>query len=161
MLKPNIKCRVTLAEGGRNTLQNLVRTGNTAGYRIRRAQILLALDEIPANESWADEKTSKAYGPHIRTIGNIRKRFAGEGMQAAPERKAGENPPFSKTGGEAEAKIIALACSRPPEGYCRRALKLIANKAVEPGILDSISDHGIGGLLKKTTLKHGCRRNGA
>jgi len=61
MLKPNIKYRVTLAEDERKALQNLVRTGKTAGYRIRHAQILLALDEIPANEPWTDEKVSKAY----------------------------------------------------------------------------------------------------
>jgi len=161
MLKPNIKYRVILAEEERKALENLVRTGNTAGYRIRHAQILLALDEIPANESWTDEKISKAYGSHIRTIGNIRKRFVEEGMQAALERKASEHPPFSKIDGEAEAKIIALTCSWPPEGYCRWTLKLIANKVVELGILESISDHGIGDLLKKTTLNHGCRRNGA
>jgi len=161
MLKPNIKYRVTLAGDERKTLQNLVRTGNTAGYRIRHAQILLALDEIPANESWTDEKISKAYGAHIRTIGNIRKRFVEEGIQAALERKASENPPFSKIDGEAEAKIIALTCSQPPEGHCRWTLKLIANKVVELGILDSISDHGIGDLLKKTTLNHGYRKSGA
>jgi len=160
MLKPNIKYRVTLAEDERKTLQNLVRTGNTAGYRIRHAQILLALDEIPENESWTDEKISKAYGSHIRTIGNIRKRFVEEGIEAALERKARENPPFSKIDGEAEAKIIALTCSQPPEGYCRWTLKLIANKVVEMGILDSISDHGIGDLLKKTRFSHGYRRNG-
>jgi transposase len=161
MLKPNIKYRVTLAEYGRKTLQNLVRTGNTAAYRTRHAQILLALDERPENEPWADEKIRRAYGPHIRTIGNIRKRFVEEGMQAALERKASEHPPFSKIDGEAEAKIIALTCSQPPEGYCRWTLKLIANKVVELGILDSISDHGIGDLLKKTTFSHGYRRNGA
>ena len=52
MLKPNIKYRVTLTEDERKTLHNLVRTGNTAGYRIRHAQILLALEEIPDNTSW-------------------------------------------------------------------------------------------------------------
>ncbi len=161
MLKPNIKYRVTLAEEERKTLQDMVRMGKTAGYRIRHAQILLALDEVPANESWTDEKIGKAYGSHIRTIGNIRKRFVEEGIQAALERKERENPPFSKIDGEAEAKIIALTCSQPPEGHCRWTLKLIANKVVELGILDSISDHGIGDLLKKTTFSHGYRRNGA
>jgi len=161
MLKPNIKYRVTLTEDERKTLHNLVRTGNTAGYRIRHAQILLALDEIPDNTSWTDEKIGKAYGTHIRSIGKLRKRFVEEGLEAALERKKRETPPWIKIDGEAEAKIIAVACSEPPEGHCRWTLKLLANRVVEMGILESISDHGIGDLLKKTTLNHGYRKNGA
>jgi len=51
IIKPNIKYRVTLSGDERERLQNLIRKGKTAGYRIRRAQILLALDEIPENAS--------------------------------------------------------------------------------------------------------------
>jgi hypothetical protein len=161
MVKPNIKYRVTLTEEERESLRKLVQKGNTAGYRIRHAQLLLALDEIPENESWTDEKIGKAYHVHIRTIGMIRKRVVEEGFQAALERKKRETPPWIKIDGEAEAKIIALTCSAPPEGRSRWTLKLLADKVVEMGILDSISDHGIGDLLKKTTLNHGYRNNGA
>jgi len=66
-----------------------------------------------------------------------------------------------KTDGKAEAKIIALSCSQPPEGRARWTLHLLAGKAVELGILDSISNCGIGDLLKKTTLSHGYRSSGA
>jgi hypothetical protein len=61
MLKPNIKYRVNLTWEERDFLQKLIRKGNTAGYRIRHAQILLALDEIPANAQWADAKIAEAY----------------------------------------------------------------------------------------------------
>jgi transposase len=161
MVKPNIKYRVTLTEEERDVLERLIQKGETAGYRIRHAQILLALDEIPGNETWTDEKIGKAYGAHIRTIGTIRKRFVEEGFEAALERKKRETPPWVKIDGEAEAQIIALVCSEPPEGRVRWTLQLLADKVVEMGILDSISDHGIGDLLKKTKLSHGCRRNGA
>jgi len=160
MVKPNIKYRVTLSEEERDTLQRLIRKGNTAGYRIRHAQLLLALDEIPGNASWTDEKLGEAYGAHIRSVGNLRKRFVEEGFEAALERKQRETPPVIKIDGEAEAKIIALTCSSPPEGRCRWTLKLLANKVVELGILDSISDHGIGDLLKKTKSSHGYRKHG-
>jgi len=160
MVKPNIKYRVTLTGEEREILQRLVRKGNTAGFRIRHAQLLLALDEIPANASWTDEKLGKAYGAHIRSIGNLRKRLVEEGFEASLERKKRESPPVIKIDGEAEAKIIALTCSTPPEGRCRWTLKLLATKVVELGILDSISDHGIGDLLKKTTLNHGYRKHG-
>ena len=161
MLKPNIKYRVDLAGEERAFLQRLIQKGMTAGYRIRHAQILLALDEIPENEQWTDAKIGGVYGVRQQAVGVLRKRFVEEGFEAALERKKRLTPPVIKIDGEAEAKIIALTCSHPPEGRSRWTLKLLANKAVEMGILDSISDHGIGDLLKKTKLSHGCRKNGA
>jgi hypothetical protein len=160
MLKPNIKYRVTLTTEERAFLQKLVRKGKTAGHRIRHAQILLALDEIPENQHWTDTKIGAAYGSRQRTVGILRKRFVEEGFDAALERKKREVPPVIKIDGEAEAKIIALTCSRPPEGRARWTLRLLASKVVELGILDSISDNGIGNLLKKTTLSHGYRNSG-
>ena len=160
MLKPNIKYRVTLTEEEREILKNLIQKGHTAGYRIRHAQILLALDETPANESWTDEKIAIAYGSHIRSIGNIRKRFVEEGFEVALERKKRLTPPVIKIDGEAEAKIIALACSNAPEGRVRWTFRLLADKVVELGILDSISDTAIRNRLKKTTLNPGCKKNG-
>jgi len=160
MLKPNIKYRVTLTGEEREYLQKLVQKGNTAGYRIRHAQILLALDEIPANEHWSDARIGEAYGARQRAVGVLRKRFVEEGFQAALERKKRETPPLVKINGEAEAKIIALTCSQPPEGRSRWTLQLLADKVVELGILESISDNGIRNLLKKTKLSHGYRKNG-
>ncbi|MDR2552375.1 MAG: helix-turn-helix domain-containing protein [Treponema sp.] len=154
MVKPHIKYRVTLTGAERQTLQQLVKKGNTAGYRIRHAHILLALDEIAANKHWSDERIGVAYGCRQRSIGELRKRFVEAGFEAALERKQRETPPRIKIDGEAEAKIIALVCSDPPPGRSRWTLKLLAGKVVELGILDSISGHGIGDLLKKrhTTL---------
>ena len=149
MVKPHIKYRVTLTEAERQTLRRLVKKGNTAGYRIRHAHILLALDEIPANEHWSDERIGTAYGCRQRAIGELRKRFVEEGFEAALERKKRETPSRVKIDGEAEARIIALACSDPPAGHGRWTLKLLAGTVAELGILDSISGHGIGDLLKK------------
>jgi hypothetical protein len=161
MLKPNIKYRVNLTGEERDLLHRLIQKGNTAGYRIRHAHILLVLDEIQGNEHWTDETIGIAYGARQRAVGVLRKRFVEEGFQATLERKKRETPPVIKIDGEAEAKIIALTCSQPPEGRCRWTLKLLANRVVEMGIPDSISDHGIGDMLKKTTLSHGYRKNGA
>ena len=161
MLKPNIKYRVTLTAEERETLQRLVKKGNTAGYRMRHAHMLFALDEIPANGHWTDAKIGDAYGARQQPVGVLRKRFVEEGFEAAVGRKKRETPPKIKIDGEAEAKIIALSCSQVPEGRARWTLKLLANKVVELEILDSISDHAIGDLLKKTKLSHGCRNSGA
>jgi hypothetical protein len=160
MLKPNIKYRVTLTETERETLKKLIQKGHTAGYRIRHARILLALDEIPANSSLTDRMIAAAYGPNIRSIGNLGKRFVEEGFDAAVERKKRPVPPVIKIDGEAEAKIIALTYSEPPEGRSRWTLQLLADKVVELGILESISDNGIRNLLKKTKSNHGYKKNG-
>jgi len=161
MLKPNIKYKVTLTEEEREFLRQLVKKGNTSGHRIRHAQILLALDETPENEHWTDARVGAAYGCREQAVGKLRKRFVEQGFDAALERKKRETPPWIKIDGEAEARIIALTCSQPPEGRSRWTLKLLAQKTVELGILDSISDHGIGDLLKKTRLSHGYRSGGA
>ena len=161
MHKPNIKYHVTLTGAEREFLCKLIKKGNTAGYRMRHAHILLAIDEIPDNNHWSDARIAAAYGCLERAVGVLRKRFVEEGLEAALERKRRETPPVIKIDGEAEAKIIALTCSQPPEGRVRWTLRLLADKVVELGILDSISDHGIGDLLKKTKLNHGYRKNGA
>jgi hypothetical protein len=160
MLKPNIKYRVTLTAEERQTLKNLIQTGHTAEYRMRHAQILLALDEIPAHDSWTDKKIGAAYGSSIRTIGYIRKRFVEEGFQAAVGRKKRLVPSVIKIDGEAKAKIIALARSEAPEGRSRWTFRLLTDKVVEAGILDSISDTAIRKMLRKTKLDLGWRKNG-
>jgi len=194
MLKPNIKYKVTLTEEERKFLRKLIEKGKTAGHKIRHAQILLALDEIPENEHWTDTRVGEVYGCRPQAVGKLRKRFVEQGFEAALERKKRETPSRIKINGEAEARIIALTCSSPPEGRAREplnksavppafapcgaqmrlsstdlipiglnqcfprwTLKLLAQKTVELGILDSISDHGIGNLLKKTKLNHGYR----
>jgi hypothetical protein len=155
MLKPNIKYRVTLTEEEREILKRLIQKGHTAGYRIRHAQILLVLDELPANASWTDAQVAAAYESNMRSIGNLCKRFVEAGFEAALERKKRLVPPKIKIDGEAEAKISALACSEAPEGRSRWTLQLLADTVVELGILDSISDNGIRNLLNR-----GSRRNG-
>ena len=153
MTKSNIKYRVTLTSEERTDLKQLIKAGRTAGYRIRHAHILLALDEIPENAEWTDRKIGEAYDAHQRTIGNLRKRFVEEGLAAALERKKRETPPVIKIDGKAEARIIAVACSAPPEGRSRWTLQLIADRVVALGVLESISPTAIANRLKKTKLR--------
>ncbi|GHV00183.1 hypothetical protein FACS189483_10070 [Spirochaetia bacterium] len=156
----NIKYRITLSEEERSGLQNLIKKGKTAGYRIKHAQILLALDEIPENFEWTDKKIAKVFRSCEKTIGNIRKRFVEEGLEAALERKKRETPPVIKIDGEREAKIVALVCSEAPNGRARWTLRLLAEKAVELGIVESVSHTAIADCLKKTKLSHGFNLNG-
>ena len=83
MVKPNIKYRVTLTGEERAFLQKLVQKGSTAGYRIRHVQLLLVLDEIPANTHWSDARIGEAYGVRQQAVGVLRKRFGEEGLETA------------------------------------------------------------------------------
>jgi hypothetical protein len=157
----NIKYHVTLTNEEREQLNKIVAKGNTQGYRIRHAQLLLALDDIEENKEWTDKRISKAYRTTEKSIGNLRRRFVEQGFEAALGRQKREDPPKIKIDGETEAKIVALTCSDAPEGYSQWSLRLIADKVVELGIMESVSHTAIAGCLKKTKLSHGYRNSGA
>ena len=151
---------VTLTKEERELLQELVRKGKTQGYRIKHAQILLKLDEIPENREWTQEKIGKAYAAGLMTVSNIAKRFVLEGLEAALGRKEQPNR-RRKVDGDVEAHIIAITCSDPPEGRERWTLQLIADEIVRLGVVDSLSHTAVGNTLKKTSLSLGKRKNGA
>ena len=156
----NHKYIVTLTDEERNMLQDLIAKGRTQGYRIKHAQILLKLDEIPENREWTYDKIREAYHATPHTICQIAKRFVTGGVEAALGRKEQVNR-HKKVDGRVEAHIIAIACSEAPEGRERWTLQLIADELVRLGIVESISDTAVMDTLKKTNLSLGKRRNGA
>ena len=157
----NIKYHVTLTDDERNHLMRIVSKGKTEGYRIRHANILLAVDEIEENKYWTDKSIARAYHTTERSIGNLRRRFVEKGLEAALGREKREVAPRIKIDGEIEAKIVALTCSNAPEGHSQWSLRLLADKVVELGIMESVSHTAIGDCLKKTKLSHGYRNSGA
>ena len=159
-MKMNHKYIVTLTEEERNELRDLINKGQTQGYRIKHAQILLKLDEIPENQEWTYAKIKEAYHATPHTICQIAKRFVAGGLEAALGRKEQANR-HKKVNGRVEAHIIAIACSEAPEGRERWTLQLIADELVRLGVVDSISDTAVMDTLKKTNLSLGKRRNGA
>ena len=156
----NHKYIVTLTDEERNMLQDLIAKGRTQGYRIKHAQILLKLDEIPENREWTYDKIREAYHATPHTICQIAKRFVTDGVEAALGRKEQVNR-HKKVDGRVEAHIIAIACSEAPEGRERWTLQLIADELVRLGGVESISDTAVMDTLKKTNLSLGKRRNGA
>ena len=157
----NIKYRVTLTAEERNQLMRIISKGKTEGYRIRHAHILLAADEIEENKEWTDKSIAKAYHTTEKSIGNLRRRFVEKGLEAALGREKREVAPRIKIDGEIEARIVALTCSKAPDGYSQWTLRLLADKVVELGIMESVSHTAIGDCLKKTKLSHGYRSSGA
>lgn len=144
----NKKYIVRLSDAERRDCSKVVSELKGSSQKARRAQILLKADaDGPA---WTDEKISDAFGCRIRTVENVRKRFVMEGLELALEGEKRQSPPTPPIlDGEAEAKIIAMRLGKPPAGYGRWTLRLLAEQAIELEIVDSISHETIRTTLKK------------
>lgn len=146
------KYRVCLTKEQRSDLEEITKRGWHSAETIKRANILLNLDE---NNGIVQKQAdiAKQLCTTTVTIYNISRQFVEEGINAAVYRKVRETPPIHpKATGDVEARIIALACSEPPKGRTRWTLRLLEEKAVELQIVDAISDNTIGRLLKKHHL---------
>lgn len=141
---------VRLSDEERESLRALVKRGKKAAYKIKHAQILLLSDvDGPA---WPDERVAEACSCHPRTVENVRRRLVLEGLDAALQRKRQQRPSRErKLDGEGEARLIALACSEPPEGRDRWSLHLLADELVRLEVVDSISHETVRQTLKKTS----------
>jgi transposase len=146
---------VRLAPEERDELTALVRKGKTQAYRIKHANVLLAADaDGPA---WTDEQIAEAFGCHVQTVSNVRQRFVEQGLTAALERKKQVAPSRQRIlDGEQEARLIALACSAPPDGRAKWTLQLLADQFVRLEVVDAISDQTVRRTLKKTNFGRIC-----
>ena len=142
---------VRLTSEERVQLQDLVSKGRTQAYRIRHAHILLKADAD--GPVWLDREIAEAFSCSRATVEGIRKRFVLEGLDAAIERKQRAKPPTERRlDGEKEARLIALACSEPPQGRRRWTLQLLADELVALNIVERISYRTVQRTLKKTSL---------
>jgi transposase len=132
----------------------MVNSGKVAGYRIRRAQMLLKADEGPDGPGWPDEQIAEAFGINSATVSKLRERLVEEGLEARLQRKKRQDY-TRKLDGDAEAHFVAMVCGRPPEGYKRWTLRLLAERMVELSVVDSVSHMTISRTLKKTNLRPG------
>lgn len=145
---------VDLTSKERKYLQRLVNKGKVVGYKIRHAQMLLKADQGQHRPTWPDEQIAEAFRTHEATVRRLRQRFVEEGLEAAIQRKKRRNY-TRKLDGDAEAHLIAIACSQPPKGRNRWTLRLLADRVVELAVLDSVSHMTISRTLKKTNLSLG------
>lgn len=144
------KYRVELTEEERDGLIELVTKGKGAAAAIRRANILLAVDRGEhAGLRMTDAQAAAAYHASEQTVTNVKRDFVEKGLGPALARKRRARPGNVKIDGEAEAKIVALTCTDPPAGHARWTLRLIAEKSIELGYVESISHVAVGDLLKK------------
>jgi transposase len=140
--------QVDLTDEERKQLEDLVRKGKGPAYRIRHAYILLNSDIKGPKKS--DLEIADHLHCHLQTVYNIRKQFVEQGFEAALERKQRETPPTPNIlDGEKEAKLITIACSKPPDGRGRWTLRLLSEKLIELDIVETISPNTVGRALKK------------
>lgn len=143
---------VRLSAEERERLEGLRRKGELPARRLMKVQILLKADISEAGEGWSDSEIVEALDTTASMVYRTRRQLVEEGLEAALSRKARETPPVPRIfDGEKEAKLIALACSDPPEGFARWSLRLLEEKVVELEIVDRASDSTIGRVLKKTS----------
>ena len=142
---------VRLSAGEREHLQALIRKGKSPAKRLLKARILLKADVSEAGEGWSDSRIIQALDTSASMIYRVRKQLVEEGFETVLSRKRRMTPPVAAIfDGEKEAKLIALACSKPPKGRARWTLRLLESKVVELGIVERASNSTIGRTLKKT-----------
>lgn len=145
---------VELTSEERRQLEGLIKKGKVAGYKIRHAQMLLKADQGKEGPGWPDQQIAEAFGAYLTTVECLRKRLVEEGLEGALERHKRQNYAH-KLDGDAEARLIAIACSKPPEGRSEWTLRLLADRLVELSVVESISHMTVSRTLKKTRSNPG------
>jgi Homeodomain-like domain len=152
---------VRLSEGERKQLNDFISAGRRSAQLVTKARILLKSDVSEAGEGWSNERIAEALDTSIANIFRTRRQLVEEGFEAVLIRKYSERSARPRIfDGAAEAKLIALACSQPPEGAVKWTLRLLEDKVVELKIVERASDNTIGRTLKKTISSRTSRNNG-
>jgi transposase len=158
---PN-KYPVVLTPEQRERLDQITRNGHAPARKIRHAQVLLMSDRRRPGGPLTRIEIAETLGMHVNTIDRIRKRFVLEGEAPALNRKKRQTPPTPpKLDGRAEAQLIAICCSDPPEGRVCWTLRLLADELVNRKIVTRICAETVRKTLKKTNSSPGGRSHGA
>lgn len=147
---------VRLSREEREILNKLLTSGRGPARMFTRVRILLKADQSKEGPAWSDEKISEAFDVTVQTVERVRKQLVEEGFEAVLSRREyKQKVSRKKIDGEVEAHVVALSCSEPPEGRSRWTLRLLADKVVELGYMESVSHEAIRQTLKKTKLNRG------
>jgi hypothetical protein len=146
---------VTLSDEERVELNDLVNKGKGVARRLTRSRILLLADENRADGGWKDEDIAKALGISQRTVERTREKCVMQGIESALNHTRPQKTKVPILDGEAEAKLVQLACSSPPDGYDRWSLRLLTVKFIELEIVETVSRETIRTTLKKMNLSLG------
>jgi len=140
---------VHLTEDERTYLKSLIHKGKVAAHKRLHAEILLKADLGELGEKWQDKQIGETFGLSTRTVERVRERLVREGLEAALNRAAPVRARKRKIDGENEAHLVALLCGDAPEGRSRWTLRLLGQRMVELGYVESVAHETIRQALKK------------
>jgi transposase len=143
--------RVTLTQQERDDLAQMISRGKADARKLAHARVLLQADESPGAPAGTDQQVAGALDLSTRTVERVRERFVEQGLEAALLPAPSKRVYARKLDGKQEARLIALACSKPPAGKKRWTLRLLADEAVEMEITDTLSHETVRQTLKKTS----------
>ncbi len=149
------KYKVELTESQKRRLGEVAHRGKSPVRTVKRALALLKTDE-----GQIDDRIAGALSISRRTVVRIRKRFCEDGLESALNERPRPGQK-RKLDERAEAHLVAIACSDPPEGHSRWTLKLLADKVVELDFAESVTCETVRLTLKKQTEGRGRRKSGA
>lgn len=152
---PAKRYKVTLSADERTELTQMVNKGKAAARKLTHARILLLADEGEAGPGWKDEPIGDALSTSRSTVERVRRAWVMEGPEAALNHKRPYTTRQRILDGEAEAHLIKLACSTPPEGREHWTMQLLADKLVALGVVEHVSDETVRTTLKKMNSNRG------
>ena len=143
------KYGVRLSTPEKRQLRQVISTGKSSSRAITRARILVKTDE-----GWSASQVAAALDISERTVFRAKRRYAEEGLDEVLRHRNQVNR-YRKLDDRGEAHLIAPACSPAPEGHDHWTLRLLAGKAVELGLVESLSHETVRLRLKKTRSSRG------
>jgi len=147
------KDSVTLSQEQREQLEELISRGQAAARQLMHARVLLKADQGENGPGWSDERIAEAFDVSLPTIERMRKRCVEQGLEDALKRRPQpERPEKRKINGHLEAHLIALCCGKPPEGRERWTVRLLADRFLQLGDVDHVSDKTVWVTLKSNEL---------
>ena len=147
--------RVTLTAEERQELQALVSKGKAAARRLTRARVLLLADQAEGGPAKRDPEIVGALGCGRATVERVRRQFVEDGLEATLNPQPTTRIYERRLDGKAEAHLVAITCGAPPEGRARWTLRLLADRMVALGYVESVSHEAVRQTLKKTSLSRG------
>ena len=143
---------VELTTEERCKLTSIVDADRMAAHKRRHARMLLKADQGPDGPAWTDTRITEAFDVKLLAVQRLRQRLVERGFDAALEHGNRGRFRAKALDGQAEARIIAMACGKPPAGRTRWTFRLLADQAVALGIVDSCSKSSVHRALKKTNF---------
>ena len=148
------KEHLKLSNSDLEKVQELLSKGALRARQYNRAMGIL---ELHRGKTYA--AVSRLLNVAYPTVVDWAQKYKSDGLSFLEDKPRSGRP--IGISGEERAKVTALACTDPPEGYGRWSLRLLADKVVELDYFEKISHTHIGKILKKTNSSPTSKNSGA